>query len=132
MKKNIAFLFSGIIIFSLTTFNVWSQDMKNMNSKINEVLVDTTFLKATIVTLEPGQKTDLHTHPAYFAYALSEGKMAVHYKDGTNESVELKPGMAMASGPEKPHVTENTGTTTVKFLMVELKDHPYKAPAMKK
>jgi mannose-6-phosphate isomerase-like protein (cupin superfamily) len=132
MKKKIVFLVSGLLVFSLTTFNAWSQDMKNMNSKMNEVLSDTTFLRATVVTLEPGQKTDLHSHPAYFAYALSEGKMTVHYKDGSNETVELKPGMGMASGPEKPHVTENTGTTTVKFLIVELKEHPYKAPPMKK
>jgi mannose-6-phosphate isomerase-like protein (cupin superfamily) len=125
MKKNMAFLVSGILVLALSTLNARSQDMKNMNSKINDVLSDTTFLKATIVTLEPGQKTDLHNHPAYFAYALSAGKLTVHYKDGENESVELKPGMGMTSGPEKPHVTENTSTTTVKFLIVELKEHPY-------
>jgi hypothetical protein len=34
MKKNMAFLVSGILIISVTSFNAWSQDMKNMNPRI--------------------------------------------------------------------------------------------------
>nr|WP_294938585.1 hypothetical protein [uncultured Flavobacterium sp.] len=33
--------------------------------------------------------------------------------------------------PEGPHVTENVGTATVKFLLFELKEHPYKDPKAK-
>jgi len=34
--------------------------------------------------------------------------------------------------PERPHVTENVGGKQVKFLLVELKEHPYMAPMKKK
>ncbi len=94
---------------------------------MNAVLADTTFLRATVVTLQPGEKTDMHTHPAHFFYALTEGKLLVHFKDGSTQTYDMKPGMAVAAGPERPHVTENNGTTTVKFLLVELKEHPYTA-----
>ncbi len=40
--------------------------------------------------------------------------------------VELKTGDYMYADPEKPHETENIGDKTVKFLIVELKEHPYK------
>jgi quercetin dioxygenase-like cupin family protein len=132
MKKIAAFLAGVMVMLTLSTSGAWAQNKNNMNPKVNEVLADTTFLKAYITSLEPGQKTDLHNHPAYFAYALTGGKLTVHYSDGTNETIELKPGMGMASGPEKPHLTENSGTSTVRFMVVELKEHPYKAPAMKK
>lgn len=126
MKKNHSLLIP--VVFSLFLFsNAGAQDGKNVNSKVNHVLADTTFLHAVEVTLQPGEKTDMHTHPAHFFYALTDGKLKVHHKDGKEEVVDLKQGMAMAGRPEGQHVTENVGNKTVKFLLVELKDYPYKA-----
>lgn len=68
----------------------------------------------------------MHTHPAYFFYALTDGKLKVHHPDGKDEMYDLKQGFGMASGPEGKHVTENAGTKPVKFLVVELKEHPFK------
>jgi mannose-6-phosphate isomerase-like protein (cupin superfamily) len=96
------------------------------NAQMNRVLNDTTFVKATEITLQPGEKTDMHTHPAHFFYALTDGKLLVHYKDGKTQTYDLKQGMSGVSGPERWHTTENPGTTPVKFLIVELKDRPYK------
>jgi mannose-6-phosphate isomerase-like protein (cupin superfamily) len=126
MKKNLTLLAVGTMFFFLFAVDSGAQDMKS-NPKMSQILADTTFLRAAIITLEPGAKTDMHTHPAHFLYALSEGKILVHYKDGTSETMELKPGMAAVAPPEKPHMTENVGTTTVKFIIVELKEHPYTA-----
>ena len=118
--KNFLFKGGGLMAFLFfITLNASAQ-------KINNVLADTTFLKATEVTLEPGQKTDMHSHPAHFFYALTDGKLVVHYKDGKDETYDLKQGLSMAGPPERPHVTENGGSKTLKFLIVELKDYPYK------
>jgi len=131
--KTILFTFlGGLFIFFLAPFNAGAQDFKKVDPKINHVLADTTFLSAIEVTLAPGEKTDMHTHPAHFFYALTEGKLIVHFKDGKNETMDLKPGVSGVSGPERPHVTENAGKTTVKFLLVELKEHPYKDTGAKK
>jgi mannose-6-phosphate isomerase-like protein (cupin superfamily) len=128
MKNKLLKTIGATVIFLLLSFNTTAQDWKNQNPKMNHILADTTFLRATEVILLPGEKSDLHTHPAHFFYALTEGKLTVHYKDGKNESFDLKPGMSGVSAPERPHVAENTGATTVKFLLVELKEHPYVAP----
>ncbi len=132
MKKTLFIGMGGILLLTFMSFNGYAQDLQNVNPKMNHVLADTTFLKASEVTLEPGEKSAMHTHPAHFFYALTEGKLIVHYNDGKQETYDLKPGDSGVSEPERPHVTENVGNTTVKFLMVELKEHPYKAPMMKK
>ena len=128
MKKTLFYVAGGILIFFLFLFDLNAQDWKNINPKMNNILVDTTLLLATVVTMEPGQKSDTHSHPAHFFYALTDGKLTVHYTDGKNETFDLKAGESGFSIPERPHVTENAGTQQVKFLIVELKEHPYKAP----
>ena len=132
MKRKISMVVVGIFILFLSPFRVEAQDWKNVNPKMNHVLADTTFVRATEVTIEPGEKSDMHTHPAHFFYALTEGKLMVYYKDGKSQLYELKVGESGVSGPERPHMTENVGKTTIKFLIVELKDHPYKSTKRKK
>lgn len=130
--KTILLTFLAGLCFFLVPFNTGAQDWKNVNPKMNHVLADTTFLRAIEVTIAPGEKSEMHTHPAHFFYALTDGKMVVHYKDGKNETIDLKPGISGVSAPERPHVTENVGKTTIKFLLVELKEHPYKETVQKK
>ena len=131
MKTNLSIAVGGIFILLLSSFSAIAQEWKNVNPKMNHILADTTFLRATEVVLEPGEKSDMHTHPAHFFYGLTQGKLMIHYKDGKDEPFNLSVGFSGVSGPERPHVTENVGTTTVKFLLVELKDRPYKAPKKK-
>jgi len=125
MKKDYFTLIGGIFFLSL--FSIDAAAQKNVNTKMNHVLADTTFLRAVEVTLEPGEKTEMHTHPANFFYAITEGKLMVHFKDGKNQPYNLKAGDAGVTGPESEHITENVGNTKIKFLVVELKEHPYKA-----
>ena len=128
MKTAPSYVAGGILIYFLFSFNLNAQDWKNINPKMNNILVDTTLLRATVVSMEPGQKSDTHSHPAHFFYALTDGKLIIHYTEGKNETFDLKAGDSGFSIPERPHITENAGTKQVKFLIVELKEHPYKAP----
>lgn len=128
MKAVLGYLAGGIFIFFLSSANLNAQDWKKVNPKMNNILVDTTLLRATVVTMEPGQKSDTHSHPAHFFYALTDGKLTVHYTDGKDETFELNAGDSGFSIPERPHIAENVGTKQLKFLIVELKEHPYKDP----
>lgn len=116
----------GVFVLLLFTLGATAQDMKNKPGKMKHQLQDNKLIHAAEITLQPGEKTDMHTHPAHFFYALSDGKIVIHYKDGKDETMELKAGESGYGEPERPHVTENVGSTTVKFLIVELKEHPYK------
>lgn len=119
-------IFTSFLLLLIFSANISAQDWKNINPKMVKILVDTTLLQAKEVTIEPGQKSDIHTHPAHFFYALTDGKLIIHYTDGKKETIELKAGDSGFSLPERPHITENAGPKTVKFLIVELKEHPYK------
>lgn len=90
-------------------------------------LADTSFTFIAEVTFMPGQKTDVHTHPAHFVYALSGGELTVNFTSGKTEKLALKAGEYIFLPPEDPHWTENTGKTPVKFLLIEYNDYPYMA-----
>ena len=121
MKKIIA------LSFFIVSINLFAQDWAKVNPEMNNIVVDTTLIRSTIAVIEPGKKSDFHTHPAHFFYALTEGKIKIYYMDGTSQVLELKAGDAGFSNPEKQHQTENVGDKTIKFLLVELKEHPYTA-----
>lgn len=123
MKKIILFVLLAIFV---SAGNLYSQDWNKVNPEMNNIIVDTTLMRVTIATIEPGKKSEVHVHPAHFFYALTDGKLKVYFTDGQSESFELKAGEYGYSNPEKPHQTENAGDKTVKFLLVELKEHPFK------
>lgn len=116
----------AILLIIIATGSLYSQDWVKVNPEMNVILTDTTLLRATVATIEPGKKSGMHTHPANFFYALTDCKIKVYYADGQIEEFDLKAGDGGFGAPEKPHQTENTGTKTAKFLLVELKEHTYK------
>ena len=126
MKTVLSFVVGGMILLLVSGSGVGPQDSKRAKMAMTTILVDTTLVRAEEVNLGPGQKTATHSHPAYFFRMITDGKLLVHYTDGTKETYDLKVGDSAFSGPERPHVTENVGKKIVKFLLVELKEHPYK------
>jgi quercetin dioxygenase-like cupin family protein len=126
MKTSLFLSALMIFVFSELTSITLAQDWKNTNPKMNNVLVDTTLLRSMIVTIEPGEKSEVHSHPAHLFYALTDGKLLVQFTDGKEDTYDLKVGDAGFSDPERPHTSKNVGNKTLKFLLVELKEHPYK------
>ena len=118
-------LFVMLMGFALVN-NAIAQDWKDLDAKTVTTLVDTTLLRASEITIMPGEKGNVHTHPAHYFYALTEAHLVVHYTDGKTERYDVMPGDSGFSNPERPHRTENVGTKPAKFLLVELKEHPYK------
>jgi quercetin dioxygenase-like cupin family protein len=115
----------AILSLLFSTAAIFSQDWVKVNPEMNTIITDTTLLRATVATIEPGKKSELHTHPANYFYALTDCKLKVYYSDGQTESFELKAGDSGYGSPERPHQTENVGDNTVRFLLIELKEHPY-------
>jgi mannose-6-phosphate isomerase-like protein (cupin superfamily) len=115
------------LITILASGSLLSQDWAKVNPEMNMIMADTTLLRATIAVIEPGKKSEVHTHPASFFYALTDCKLKVYYADGQIETFDLKAGEGGYGSPEKPHQTENLGGKTARFLLVELKEHPYVA-----
>lgn len=71
-------------------------------------------------TLKPGDKEQTHSHPAYIIYVIEGGKFRNHGTDGTVTDGEFKTGDVIYRDP-MTHWAENTGTTTIRLVLVELK-----------
>lgn len=72
-------------------------------------------------TLAPGEKDALHTHPAGWYYVTQAGRMKVVHADGKSEIWEPKAGESGWMEAEGPHTSENVGSTTMRFILVEVK-----------
>jgi quercetin dioxygenase-like cupin family protein len=130
--KKITFC-AALVIFMLFSFNqmIYAQDFYKVNPDGKKILVDTTTIRVMEVEFMPGKKDPMHTHPAHFFYALTDGKIKVVYADGKEVIYDMKAGESGYSGPEGAHATEAMGDKPMKFLIVELKDHPYIPKAKK-
>lgn len=129
MRKSILIV-EGILFFLLCPLNIEAQIINN-EGQVGRDLANSKLIHASEVTLKPGKKTIMHTHPAHFYYALTDMNLKVRYQDGKEEVYKMKAGQSGVSEPERPHITQNIGDKTAKFLIVELKEHPYKAPKTK-
>jgi len=128
MKKiNQIFGITATAVAMLFITSAQAQSWHEMDAKTVKILADTTLVNAVEVTVLPGEKGSMHTHPAHFFYALSECHLIIHYSDGKEDKYDLKAGDYGFSNPERPHWTENVGKQPAKFLIVELKEHPYTA-----
>ncbi|MEF8710151.1 MAG: cupin domain-containing protein [Candidatus Accumulibacter propinquus] len=76
------------------------------------------FVKASVVTIEPGAETLFHRHPApMFAYIL-EGEVTVDY--GASGQRVYRKGDALMEAMHVPHRGMNLGTATVSILTVHM------------
>ena len=72
------------------------------------------------VTIKPGENIPEHSHPDHFVYCLEGGTVQITKADGTVSTVDVKVGDIVWINAET-HSAVNTGTTTVRLLVTELK-----------
>ena len=72
------------------------------------------------VRMKPGDKTEMHSHPAVVACAVTGGKFKFTSPDGQSMEIELDPGAAMYMDAVE-HATENVGATEGHVILIELK-----------
>lgn len=99
------------------------QDPAVVNAKTLRVTLENDRVRVLEAVLEPGAKEQLHNHPAYVFYVLDGGTMRNHLADGTTRDSKLEAGQVFFREP-LTHWAENIGSTTVRVLLVELKESP--------
>ncbi len=80
------------------------------------------------VTVKPGAKIPMHSHPEHFGYVMAPGKLRITKADGTSTDADFKTGATIWI-PAETHSGENIGATEIKVLVVELKEPPKSAHA---
>ena len=97
------------------------QDPVTVNARTIVVKLDNPRVRVLDVTLKPGEKEKTHSHPAYVVYVIEGGKVRNHAADGTVAEAEFKPGDVVYRDP-LTHWAENIGSTTIRLVLVELKN----------
>jgi quercetin dioxygenase-like cupin family protein len=97
------------------------QDPAKVNAKFITVKVDNARVRVYEVSVKPGEKEAVHSHPASVFYVLEGGKVRNHAPDGTTAEAELRAGDALYREPVT-HWAENIGDTTIRLVLVELKN----------
>jgi quercetin dioxygenase-like cupin family protein len=120
------FIISAVITafsFTVWTTSVSGQDPAVVNSKTIKVKFENERVRVLEAELPPGVKEQVHSHPAYVIYVLAGGKVRNYAADGKTTETELKTGEVLYREP-LTHAAENIGTTTMHFILVELKTSP--------
>jgi len=112
--------FALVLVAVACTGAVFAQDMVKVAPKNTKVLVDNDQVRVIEVSLKPGDKLPMHSHPANVVYFVTGGKTKTTTGDGKVTETEHKAGEAVWSEPIT-HSNENVGTAPTKALVVELK-----------
>lgn len=101
--------------------SVWAQDPAVVQSATVKVRFENEKVRVLEAKLPPGVKEAVHSHPAYVIYVQTGGKVRNYAADGKTTESELKDGDVLYRDP-LTHCAENIGTTTMHFILVELKE----------
>jgi quercetin dioxygenase-like cupin family protein len=98
-----------------------AQDPAVVNAKMVKVPLENARVRVLDSVLQPGDKEQMHSHPAYVTYVVAGGKIRNHLADGKVVEAELKTGDVLYRDA-LTHWAENIGTTPVHVVLVELKN----------
>ena len=97
-----------------------AQDPLIVNSDTIALKLENSRVRVLEATLKPGDKEKTHSHPAYVIYVIAGGKVRMHGADGNVVDAEFKTGDVLYR-EAVTHWAENTGNTTIRLELVELK-----------
>jgi len=89
-------------------------------SDMLNLLLENERVKVYELNIKSGEKTEMHSHPEYVLYPLTDSKLSIEYADGKSEQREFKCGDA-GYRPAQKHTVENIGTKDARIVIVELK-----------
>ena len=124
MRTRIRSLLSAASIGGLLLFtgigDAWAQDPAVVNAKSIQVELENSRVRVLEAVLKPGDREQLHSHPAYVVYVISGGRIRSHGTDGKATETEFVTGETVYRDP-LTHWAENIGSTTIHLILVELK-----------
>ncbi|MFN2438194.1 MAG: cupin domain-containing protein, partial [Chitinophagaceae bacterium] len=106
---------------TMTDATSQSQDMDaaKVAPGLYTMVKDSIGIRVLEVLYKPGDSSAIHSHPDNALYVINGGKGEFTAKDGSKQVADFKPGMTMIRGSEA-HSVKNTGTTTLKAILVEV------------
>jgi beta-alanine degradation protein BauB len=87
---------------------------------ITKLLIENDRVKVYESSQKPGEKLEMHEHPDFIVYPLTDSEVRFTYKDGTTKEMKFKKGEA-AFSKSQWHAVENIGNSESRLLAIELK-----------
>lgn len=101
--------------------NLYAQDpMKAAHNVYKKVLLENDKVRVMEVVFAPGTTATWHSHPNHSVYAVTGGQIQITEKGKPAVTMDVKMGTAMYM-PAVTHMAKNTGTTTLKLIVTEIK-----------
>jgi quercetin dioxygenase-like cupin family protein len=95
-------------------------DQAKVAKKMTKVVLNNEYVRVMKVTIKPGGKLPLHSHPNFVVIYPDAGKARVTLQDGKSQDMDI-PARSVRYNNAVSHSNENIGTTTVIAYVVELK-----------
>jgi beta-alanine degradation protein BauB len=112
------------IVFSLVVAGTaTAQDPLKVGPNIYKKIFENERVRMLEVTFAPGDSIGMHSHPDHAVYTIIGGKLRVTTSDGKTQVADLKAGDPIWF-PAIIHAAKNIGATSLKLLVVELKEKP--------
>ena len=101
-----------------------AQDVVQVAPDQFKMLLENEHVRVLEFRMKPGDKQEMHTHPATVHIELTPTKVKITNPDGKAVEVEGKEGETIWVDPVK-HTVENIGNDEIHGYIVELKNIPY-------
>ncbi len=96
-------------------------DVMTVASNAYKLILENEKVRVMEIVLKPGEKAKMHNHPHdHVVYVMNNARFRLAFPDGRTTDVDLKAGKALMMEAGS-HETINTGTTTGRNLVVEIR-----------
>lgn len=123
--KNLTSLFISVLFATLalvlTPMTTTGQDPVKVAPDAYTVRLENDYVRVLEVRLKPGEKSPMHSYPAFVVYNFNASKVKFITPDERSKEVGMKAGEA-AWSEGVTHAVENIGTTEAHVLNIELKE----------
>ena len=103
-------------------FQTSGPDPVKVSPNVFKILAENESFRILEMTVKPGEKDEMHGHPAYGYYVLSDAGGTLYPEEGEPKVLKLKEGMASFQEPVEKHQLENTGDNDIRMIIFELKN----------
>lgn len=97
-------------------------DPVTVSPTLYKVLLENEHVRVVEYSLKPGERDQWHTHPRKVSYVVNGGLLRITLEDGKTFVADEKAGNASWMEHLGRHYAQNIGTTTVRIVLVEIKD----------
>ena len=97
-----------------------ADDPAHVDSGHYSVELENDHIRVLRVRYGPGEKSEMHWHPAHIAVSLTDAHIKMHFPDGESQDLVLKAGDVIEA-PAGDHLPENAADAPFEAVIIEVK-----------